>query len=253
MIADRNQRGAMVRGGRDPRVDVFAFIDELAGLSQVDDVLDAMERRLERVGFETVILAELPQGRQRFEDVVLGNRWPEEWFDLYTRNEFIKHDPLIPPIKRRTMPFEWNQSFYCGPDHRAVEVLERAADFGLKHGYMVPIHGAGRSLGLVSMSGNAPNLAGPIKPALHLMALYAFERLRRLVQPGETEKQALTDREREVLALVAQGKSAWQIGELLSIAKRTVDDHAQTAFFKLGAVNRTHAVAIAMRDGLIQV
>jgi LuxR family quorum sensing-dependent transcriptional regulator len=253
MIAIRNQRGAMTRGERDPRLDVFAFIDELAGLSQVDDVLDAMAARLARVGFESVILAELPQGRQRIEDVVLGNRWPEQWFELYTRNEFIRHDPLIPPIKRRTMPFEWDQSFYRGPDRRAVEVLERAADFGLKHGYMVPIHGAGRSLGLVSMSGNEPNLAAQVKPALHLMALYAFEQLRRLVGPIEFEKQPLTDREREVLALVAQGKPAWQIGELLNIAKRTVDDHAQTAFFKLGAVNRTHAVAIAMRDGLIQV
>ena len=56
-----------------------------------------------------------------------------------------------------------------------------------------------------------------------------------------------------MLAWVAQGKSAWEIGEILDIAKRTVDEHAQTAVRKLGAVNRTHAVAIAVRERIIDV
>jgi DNA-binding CsgD family transcriptional regulator len=61
----------------------------------------------------------------------------------------------------------------------------------------------------------------------------------------------LTEREREVLAWVAQGKSAWEIGKILNIAKRTVDEYAATAYRKLGAVNRAQAVAIAVRDRLI--
>ncbi|MEA2877465.1 MAG: hypothetical protein QOF14_2661 [Hyphomicrobiales bacterium] len=61
----------------------------------------------------------------------------------------------------------------------------------------------------------------------------------------------LTEREREVLAWVAQGKSAWEIGKILNIAKRTVDEYAATAYRKLGAVNRAQAVAIAIRDRLI--
>jgi LuxR family quorum sensing-dependent transcriptional regulator len=61
----------------------------------------------------------------------------------------------------------------------------------------------------------------------------------------------LTSREAEVLTWVARGKSAWEIGEILHIAKRTVDEHVQTAVRKLGAANRTHAVAIAVRELLI--
>jgi LuxR family transcriptional regulator, quorum-sensing system regulator BjaR1 len=76
-------------------------------------------------------------------------------------------------------------------------------------------------------------------------------RRRRVAETGTAP--ILTPREREVLAWVAQGKSAWEIGEILEIAKRTVDEHAQTAVRKLGAVNRTHAVAIALRDNLIEV
>lgn len=71
--------------------------------------------------------------------------------------------------------------------------------------------------------------------------------------PEAGDRPVLTPREREVLAWVAQGKSAWEIGEILDIAKRTVDGHAQIAVRKLGAVNRTHAVAIAVRERIIDV
>jgi LuxR family quorum sensing-dependent transcriptional regulator len=48
-------------------------------------------------------------------------------------------------------------------------------------------------------------------------------------------------------------KTAWEIGEILNIAKRTVDEHAQTAIRKLGAANRTQAVALAIRDRLLDI
>ena len=63
---------------------------------------------------------------------------------------------------------------------------------------------------------------------------------------------ALTLREREILGWVAQGKSAREIGAILEIAKRTVDEHVQTASRKLGAANRTQAVAIALTRRLIE-
>jgi LuxR family quorum sensing-dependent transcriptional regulator len=60
-------------------------------------------------------------------------------------------------------------------------------------------------------------------------------------------------REAEVLTWVARGKSAWEIGEILRITKRTVDEHVQTAVRKLGASNRTHAVALGLREGIIDI
>jgi DNA-binding CsgD family transcriptional regulator len=66
------------------------------------------------------------------------------------------------------------------------------------------------------------------------------------------EKHTLTPREREVLTWVAKGKSAWEISQILHIAKRTVDAHVQTAAHKLGAANRAQAVAIALLHRLIE-
>jgi DNA-binding CsgD family transcriptional regulator len=68
-----------------------------------------------------------------------------------------------------------------------------------------------------------------------------------------TRTHSLTPREVEVLRWAARGKSAWEIGKVLHIAKRTVDEHVQTAVRKLGASNRTQAVVIALINRIIEV
>jgi DNA-binding CsgD family transcriptional regulator len=70
---------------------------------------------------------------------------------------------------------------------------------------------------------------------------------------ARAKSRVLTLREAEVLTWVARGKSAWEIGEILRITKRTVDEHVQTAVRKLGASNRTHAVALALGEGIIDI
>jgi DNA-binding NarL/FixJ family response regulator len=61
----------------------------------------------------------------------------------------------------------------------------------------------------------------------------------------------LTPREREVLALLADGLSHQQIGKQLSISAETVRTHVRKACERLGARTRTQAVATAIRRGLL--
>jgi DNA-binding CsgD family transcriptional regulator len=61
----------------------------------------------------------------------------------------------------------------------------------------------------------------------------------------------LTRREIRVLALSAEGKTSEEIARILGLAKRTVDEHATTAEHKLHAASRAHAVALAIKAGLI--
>ena len=64
--------------------------------------------------------------------------------------------------------------------------------------------------------------------------------------PAELRALGLTEREAEVLAWVACGKSDGEIGAVLSISPRTVNKHLEHVFRKLGARNRAEAVAKAM-------
>ena len=61
----------------------------------------------------------------------------------------------------------------------------------------------------------------------------------------------LSEREREVLRLIAQGRSNKQIGRQLSITERTVKFHVTSIFNKLGTDNRAQAIAVAARRGLL--
>ncbi|TQK69250.1 regulatory LuxR family protein [Nocardioides sp. SLBN-35] len=62
---------------------------------------------------------------------------------------------------------------------------------------------------------------------------------------------ALTARELEILALVAEGRSNGEIGKQLFISTKTVSVHVSNILGKLGAAGRTEAAAIARRDGLL--
>jgi DNA-binding NarL/FixJ family response regulator len=66
---------------------------------------------------------------------------------------------------------------------------------------------------------------------------------------GET----LSDREREVLQHAVRGLTNKQIGAILGISDRTVQNHLASIFEKLGAASRTEAVTIALQRGWIQL
>jgi DNA-binding NarL/FixJ family response regulator len=64
-------------------------------------------------------------------------------------------------------------------------------------------------------------------------------------------EDALTDREVEVLRMVASGTSNKMIASRLSLSEDTVKSHMKSILSKLGANDRTHAVTIAMKRGFI--
>jgi DNA-binding NarL/FixJ family response regulator len=64
---------------------------------------------------------------------------------------------------------------------------------------------------------------------------------------------ALTPREVEVLSLVARGLGNKEVGDVLGTASGTVKAHVQSILSKLGAKDRTHAVTIALRRGIIHL
>jgi DNA-binding CsgD family transcriptional regulator/tetratricopeptide (TPR) repeat protein len=80
--------------------------------------------------------------------------------------------------------------------------------------------------------------------------------LRSLGGPGQrrsaqTGAPSLTPREREILALVAEGRSNGEIGTQLFISTKTVSVHVSNILSKLGASGRTEAAALARREGLL--
>jgi LuxR family quorum sensing-dependent transcriptional regulator len=231
----------------------FDFIEGLNRRTTVSGVMEDAERAFNRFGFETMIVAGVPvRPGGDFSSRVMAKRWPAGWFDLYTQNGYEHHDPVARHCRRTAAPFEWADAPYDRvKEPRAAEVMDRATDFRMSKGFITPIHDARGFKGGVSLGGQDIDLHGRSKPALHLMSLYVFEAICGLIDaPPETDHR-LTARERETLSWASQGKTAYEIGAILHIGQRTVEEHLATAARKLGAANRTHAVAIAIRNRII--
>src|SRR5436853_4503178 len=89
-----------------------------------------------------------------------------------------------------------------------------------------------------------------ILPATHLAALVNLVRFSSLGREGD-KIAALTRREREVLALLADGRSTQDVSEVLSISVLTVQSHVKNVFAKLGVHSKVEAIRVAWRSGAL--
>ena len=88
-----------------------------------------------------------------------------------------------------------------------------------------------------------------LSPPLSELAIAAF--LQKAQEDGFDVLQTLTEREREVLQLVAEGKRNAEIAKRLAISGRTVEAHRAKAMRKIGARTQTDVVIFAIRRGLL--
>jgi len=89
---------------------------------------------------------------------------------------------------------------------------------------------------------------------LQLLAVHAQDAALRILTPMSPElgAPALTPRELETLRWTMEGKTAWEVGNVLGITERTAALHVNNATHKLGCANKHQAVLKAIRLGLIR-
>jgi DNA-binding NarL/FixJ family response regulator len=118
------------------------------------------------------------------------------------------------------------------------------------------VHGAlqAGAAGYLLKDAEADEVAAAIRAAcrgeVHLDPAIAKQLTRSLVASEAQTVHALTDREREVLALVASGLSNQQIADSLVISERTARTHVSNILGKLGVASRTQAALWAIRGGI---
>ena len=231
----------------------LTLIDGLDRADGIDAAIAEVERTLALFGLEYFTFQDFPDP-EHYDHFVFCHNVPSEWLRLYVREKYNLIDPAFRACRHSAEPFIWADAPYDrSQEPLTATFVERVADFGLARGLMVPVPHNATPSGVVWFGGSGAELNRHTIPRLHLIALYAFERLRKFRAPRCDKKPLLSAREREVLTWAAAGKTAWEIGELLGIAKRTADAHIEGAMKKLRTANRTHAVAVAVRDKLIHL
>lgn len=237
---------------------LFELIEEIRGLSSIEEIHGFCSRLSVDIGFANFLFAaRIPTSFIEPQSVIISG-FPTEWWEHYKEHGFIPQDPVVSYTIGHNLPKDWHTiGLECG-DHRGIIVMNQAREFGLRSGLVCPIHGAGGSLALLSLS--SPQEHSQTYPQArhymayaHLLASHLQEALLRTVEIREITEQTrkLTNREAECLLWCAEGKTAWEIAQILNISERTAIYHLQNACQKLDVTSRQQAVARAISLGLI--
>lgn len=232
----------------------FELIDDLDRLTDVNRVMGRVSTTLADFGYTSFLITGVPEPPQRLEPYILLNGWPKGWTDHYTRANYYPDDPVAAWCRRTVNPFEWSQApFDAARWPRAAEVMAVAREFGLNKGFLVPIVRSTGFQACVTMAGERPDFEPTAKRALHLIGMYAHARCAALMgcESDSQRRRVLSERERDILAWAAEGKSSWEIATILGLSERTVNWHVEQSKKKLDAVTRTQAVIKALRSGEI--
>jgi LuxR family quorum sensing-dependent transcriptional regulator len=233
--------------------DAFDFVARVDEHKTLDALLTDLRQQASNFGFEHLILTGVPVGGQRLEPLVALNAWPEGWFERYVANDYARHDAVCVHAAQSFRPFAWSEV--------PRQLLERptcqrihgeATEFGLLSGYVVTMSSEHHWNTAVSFGSpeNGLVINKRDRARLSLMATYAGARAEDILG-FSSERDPLTDREKEVLTHFAVGRTASAIADLLSISERTVVQHSENFRRKLGVKSTIHAVVLAIKRRLI--
>jgi LuxR family transcriptional regulator, activator of conjugal transfer of Ti plasmids len=224
------------------------FIDSLAESSDAQALRLAMEEAASALDLPCFAYLALP--RATGNSARLISNYPTQWTTHYLQSHYERLDPVIFQVLADPEPFEWGPDVTSStPSPQQLELLDDAAFFGIRYGFTIPIHDGSGAIAAVTY---ASQERGSVfrhciernGRVLQLMALYfhAYAR-RKIVTDRFVDGVPLSPRELECLEWAARGKSAWDIGQILGISRRTAAFHLDNAKAKLGVHSICQAVA----------
>lgn len=228
----------------------------LADISNLETGYDAF-RFLRQVaadyGLEKFCIMGLTGQTSQLCETFVVNNWNPGLVQAYDEYNLAERSCVWEKLRRSTVPFCWDIETLskARPKEEAKITNELFNDYDMTEGIFIPIH-RGRSDPLAicfSYHDKSPELLQIAE--LQFLTSHAGETLYpKIIAKGETGR-CLSPREAECLKWTADGKTSSEIGKILSLSEHTVNHHLYGGMQKLDATNRIHAVAIAVRTGLL--
>jgi LuxR family quorum sensing-dependent transcriptional regulator len=233
--------------------DYDRYIRLVPEISDLPRLLEETLRAVASTGFDTIQVGTFPTvGDAEDAQFHFGN-WPAAWMELYL-SKFIHVDPLPEEVRLRFVPFTWTELLARQPLlPEAKEVMDTVKAWGWSEGFVVPIHGPGSFIGIVSYCGHeVPPLDPVTRAILASVGHTAFARGYELqTGPDQVNVPALTAAEQRVMRMVAAGSTDTEVADTLGVSPNTARFHVESVKRKLRVRTRSEATAAAVRLGLI--
>lgn len=230
------------------------YYNRLKTVKTTYDVFQFLKDVSEQYGFEKFSVLSMPtEVDAEISPFFLASNWPPELLQAYDQLGLLKNSPVIAGLRKSSSPLVWeiegiNEDRDEGEQDKAIKLFK---DFNMKAGVYFPTYTSSGRRGAVSFAGPKMPLSHMEQSLLHMLSLYTFDHLIKIVEEASGNVPKLTRREHDCILWSAQGKTTAEVGTILSISEHTVSGYLNTACQKLDAVNKTHAVAKALRLGLL--
>lgn len=192
----------------------------------------------------------VPFSRPRVE---MFNNYSPEWRQCYQSRNYLLVDPTVQHALKSNLPVVWSNRLFC----QTRDLWEEARAHGLRVGWAQASRDATGAIGLLTLARGADPLAASELAAnqatMAWLAQYTHAAMSKLLTPKlvpETQV-VLTCREKEVLQWTAEGKTSYEIAQILDVSERTVNFHCNNAVAKLGTSNKTQAAVKATALGML--
>ena len=207
-----------------------------------------------RFGVTNLLAGLMPEASASPDDQIDGlifGRWPEEWSKRYFQNNYAVHDPTIAQIHNSSKAFRWDE-IKSKSEIFYPNIMHEASEFGLRQGFTVPLISlSGRRAGF-SFAGEHLDMSDNDQGALTLIAIYSMvSKLSKTKKEKVGHFDSLTSRQKDIVRWAAEGKTDWEISKILGISLHTADKHMRMIKTRLGAVTKTHAIAKAIKLGIV--
>lgn len=181
------------------------------------------------------------------------SEFPPGYLETYRAEEWDRIDPVVERVHSARAPFRWSEAQPRGGFSRKQKsFFAQCKELGVHSGITIPIHGVGREVDLISLSQRVEDRVPPHRMThVYMLSVQYWLKYCELADRREQTIVPLTAQELECLRWCKEGKTNWEIGEILDISEKTVEFHLSNGMRKLGAGNRITAVIIGIKRDLI--
>jgi DNA-binding CsgD family transcriptional regulator len=186
--------------------------------------------------------------------VLKSKGFPEALVSRYLSERLYRDNPMLRFAAQDVDPVYWDEIKDRPLSEREQAFLALVRAEGLRHGVGIHVYGpTGRTgqCGLAFRDG-VQRLQPAVLRDYQWVCQLAHLRYCTLIIPTLGPMPELSERETEVLAWVARGKSNSTIGDILGISAHTVDAHLRRIYLKLGVFDRISAAVRGIGVGLIR-
>lgn len=229
------------------------FIDTVEHENEADTLIERYTRFTQALGFKAYILTGLPAVGSNVEPLIISSNWPESWLSKYREKQYFLTDPVARWARSKQHAFRWTDAIAAVPGGEMQEVVKEAVGFGFIDGIAIPLK-TDRMWKVVASLAADHRLgwSNSDLAQIETATSYFYQRHEDLTSKSTATRPALTRRELETLRLCADGKSAWEIGQIMRISETTAISHRKSATRKLGCTTTVQAVVKAIESGLLQ-